>query len=903
MAEEIKYIPYGNDEIDYNEFLTRAANNVQDYVAGRSWSTKRKKDFMDAYADIMSHGITGASVGEDGQWGINYTGTIDMDTKTDRQKEMYGAAAHFIQQQMKSIPIHKKEKEEEKKEDLPEMDYPTFESNFSKAFANKWFNGNTAIRNDWNNFDKRDETTGKRGIDERKRKMIEFLEEYHNNFDESKYSNGADIKGKIKGALDALRSENPDDDKEAFTRLGMNYDQFFDNGLNDDSGYYLGDRNLTWAEYIKTKEDTAKQKQETEKAALAKQKANQYTNFKFYTGVGTPLAQNEYNSQYLNGLSSRFNLTGPEQSKLVGVFRNAAKQGMLRDISKEEQVKFGNNWRPGRLKKIEGLNGVYWDSIGQRVVHPYNAVTQQQMGLTLDNYLQQNNPQIVAQQKKDKQRQANIENMNTPINWDNLDEATKNELWAVANDIGAFIDPGAVTGTALAMNAARLRDKNRPEGWSLERGLDWLTSGLGGLPVVGDALSVYKAGSNLIKLANASARIGSLIGAVFSAANAPEAWESMKKIYSKGFSSMTPQDIQNITYGLMGFAAGWKTINSVNSRPKTTTEKKPVLEVETQQGKQKIQLSDAEAQNVAKEYKAAKNNKEAADKVISMQEVREAAQRAGIDLTGAKLSKTSGVVRGNPLARKVGLAKSPISHEIVNTGTIESSSRYFMPSWRRNFLSTNRELPVGGVKRAWNWFMGNQPTSPINTNRQATNSANKSSQASNTSNSPSNSTQNNSGTSTPATGTSPRQPTGSNAKPKLRSLSKEESTELQSTLRGKNFSDNEFKDESRVVGSVKGFGDLYGIRNSDGTHTLQLDFGGTRIDVTGTKADIKSKALEALRKDVMKRIDAQIPKANRARIKYELTQLLKQNGYLKHGGLLQYKKDNTIENFLKEYNL
>jgi hypothetical protein len=97
MAEEIKYIPYGNDEIDYNEFLTRAANNVQDYVAGRSWSAKRKKDFMDAYADIMSHGITGASVGEDGRWGINYTGTIDMDTKTDRQKEMYGVAAHFIQ--------------------------------------------------------------------------------------------------------------------------------------------------------------------------------------------------------------------------------------------------------------------------------------------------------------------------------------------------------------------------------------------------------------------------------------------------------------------------------------------------------------------------------------------------------------------------------------------------------------------------------------------------------------------------------------------------------------------------------------------------------------------------------------------------------------------------------------
>jgi len=93
---------------------------------------------------------------------------------------------------------------------------------------------------------------------------------------------------------------------------------------------------------------------------------------------------------------------------------------------------------------------------------------------------------------------------------------------------------------------------------------------------------------------------------------------------------------------------------------------------------------------------------------------------------------------------------------------------------------------------------------------------------------------------------------------------------LQSTLRGKNFSNNEFKDESRVVGSIKGFGDLYGVRNSDGTHTLQIDFGGTRVNVTGTKADIKSKTLEVLRKDVMKKIDSQVPKENRSKIKFEL---------------------------------
>ena len=59
--------------------------------------------------------------------------------------------------------------------------------------------------------------------------------------------------------------------------------------------------------------------------------------------------------------------------------------------------------------------------------------------------------------------------MNTPINWNDIDEATSNELWAVANDIGAFVDPEAISGTVMALNAARLRDKNRGEGWDWER--------------------------------------------------------------------------------------------------------------------------------------------------------------------------------------------------------------------------------------------------------------------------------------------------------------------------------------------------------------------------------------------------------------------------------------------------
>ena len=46
MAEEVKYIPYGTGEIDYNQFLENSANQVQSYVNSQPWSQKRKRSFL-----------------------------------------------------------------------------------------------------------------------------------------------------------------------------------------------------------------------------------------------------------------------------------------------------------------------------------------------------------------------------------------------------------------------------------------------------------------------------------------------------------------------------------------------------------------------------------------------------------------------------------------------------------------------------------------------------------------------------------------------------------------------------------------------------------------------------------------------------------------------------------------
>jgi len=89
--------------------------------------------------------------------------------------------------------------------------------------------------------------------------------------------------------------------------------------------------------------------------------------------------------------------------------------------------------------------------------------------------------------------------------------------------------------------------------------------------------------------------------------------------------------------------------------------------------------------------------------------------------------------------------------------------------------------------------------------------------------------------------------------------------------------------------AVKGFGDVYGIKDpTSGKYSLEFELkDGTKvkIDPKNTK-DIKSETLNVLRKDIMKKIDSQIPKEHRSRIKFELIKQLKENGYLKQGGTI-----------------
>ena len=725
MAEqnqEITYIPYGQDEISQQDLMTNLANGVEGYLGSRRWARKDKyrNAWLAAYQDIMNHGLTGAS-NNNGIWTINHgQEAIPLDSKSNLEKEMYQDAAYYIQQQMAKMTPRKKE-EEKKKEDLTPF---KFKESFSQQLLNLYGGDKDVFlspEQGWNTLDPRG-NDGLRGTKERRRVMAEQLKLYKKDlegkdydFEGTSFKDKQDALTKLQAAIDALGTDEETDDLPAFSALGLNYRGFFSNGGNEASTHL--DSNGTPYTYnqwnqLQQQQAETKAKQEAEK--LKQQRANQYSNYKIYNFNlnGTPLTQ-ETSQIILNKLANGQDLDGNDLSGITWAFKQGIKNGGLQNLSKEELWKFGPRYSgtPGRLKKLQGLDGIYYDSIANRIIRPYK--NNQQQGITLQTILDQNNPENKQAQVKSQL----IKQMNQPIqgslNLSDLsnfgfDEATGNELWAVINDIGAFVDPEAISGTALALNAARLRDKNR-EGWSWERVLDWGTSALGGLPVIGDAASVVKAGSNLVKLANRSARVGSFIGMAFSAVNMPEAWDSIKKIYDKGITSMTPQDIQNITYGLMGLFAGIKTINAVNARQKPQTVTEHSIEID---GK-KVKLPDqATADKVSAEYKAAKNNTEASQKVVKMQEVREAAKKAGIEVTDAsKITSGSGFLRGNQVSRKLGVGKSPVKSKQVNTGEMTggSANGYYMPSWRRSFLNQEQKEIKNPLRKTFDWFLGRTP--------------------------------------------------------------------------------------------------------------------------------------------------------------------------------------------------
>ncbi len=77
----------------------------------------------------MNRGILGAS-NSTGQWQIQIKGDdLDLESKSRKNRERYGEAAYFIQQQIAQLPTKANQKEEEE-EEKKLTKYGNFKDNF-----------------------------------------------------------------------------------------------------------------------------------------------------------------------------------------------------------------------------------------------------------------------------------------------------------------------------------------------------------------------------------------------------------------------------------------------------------------------------------------------------------------------------------------------------------------------------------------------------------------------------------------------------------------------------------------------------------------------------------------------------------------------------------------------------
>ena len=619
---DIQYLNYGDQQIEQQALLNNLANQVQGYVQKQPWSNKRKEMFMSAYSELMNRGIQGAS-NATGQWMLNVGGDtpLDLDSKSKKEKEMYQEAAYFIQQQMAGLPT-KTSQEEKKKEDLPIFDNKYFTSELIKHISNKDYGGQDILmgngekENDWNRLDARDEK-GIRGRKNRADALARYLREYSDSLDESKlnfegspFANLNDFKGRINKAIEALGTESTEDDIPALNAIGLNASNWFNNGSGDP--FKKGDYEGTYGDYYgrflpQQEKDKAKAEAEKQKAI----RANQFDNYRFFNFLnGTPGSQEDFNliGQKLSGQQA---LDGNDISKISWAFKQGIKNGGLTNLSKEELSKFGSRYisTPNRLKKLPGLEGVYYDSYANRLIQPFKG--QQQTGANLSGILEQNSPEaLTKKEQEDKLKAANRELSK------GLEAEDYLRMGAMAQDIAGGITAwggpfgmatsGILGLTSLGTNMLADSFDESLSKWDVAKnaGVNLGLAAVGMVPGLGLASKTGKWLTNIAKWAPRLLTIQAL-------KDTPEVYASIKKAVDTP-SKVTNQDWKNIAYGLSiaaGLSRGVKGIvNNRKYKPTVTQNTETETFITTKSGN-KIKATQEQVNAINKAGRKGGNDK------------------------------------------------------------------------------------------------------------------------------------------------------------------------------------------------------------------------------------------------------------------------------------------------------
>lgn len=545
MAEEITYIPYGQDEISQQDLMTSLANGVPGYLDSKRWAKKDKyrQAWLNAYQDIMSRGLLGAS-NNSGLWNVQYgQDPIDLSTKSNIEREMYQDAAYYIQQQMSQMPLHKKE-EEKKKEDLEPYN---FMNQFLPQIYNNRYGGiQNLFASEWETLDARGDN-GLRGTDNRKLALIDELNKYKQNlldnkgkynFEGTAFKDEDDVIRRIDEAVAAIQSPDLTDDNPKLNALGLSYNSFFSNGGNDIYSTDKDGNKITYQDYYnalsKQKEAEAKTKEEE----LKKKEQAAYDNTSFFNRVTNPkmLGQNptalkekyKDHNTLLAALQSYAQknigtLSPQEQSEVQGAYRYLANQPIdsktLRDLQSSSSGLY-KGAAPNRFRKIKGIDNLIWDNDRNQVIQ-INSRQQQEAF--------RNKPEDLfagVQIPQDAQR-AYLDNTE-------FTEADTYELAGIIADIASIVDPEPWSAGGLGLAAAGARNYARtrgPEDWGISdyfwQGVDYLSGAVGAVPGLGDAALAYKTVRNAAKFLKFALRVPAVYETLTSI---PGAYDAASKV-------------------------------------------------------------------------------------------------------------------------------------------------------------------------------------------------------------------------------------------------------------------------------------------------------------------------------------------------------------------------------------
>lgn len=666
---DIQYINYGDQQIDQQELnnLLKDESKVRAYVNSQPWSNKRKQLFMENYYDMLGRGITGFSIQLNPETNRNewYTNLKDdnIDYGNRKRREMYGEVSYYMRQLASKLPTRASQEEEakKKKEDLPVFDNKYFTSGLQSYIGNKMFGQRDwSTSKDWNVLDERD-SKGIRGTNKRAEKLAEMLEGYLKTVDKDKvnFEGGAftdydDFSARINTAIGELRNGTWNQaDKDSLNRIGINPDNWFNNGSGDPykTEGYEGTYGDYYGRFLPQQEkDKAKVEAEKQKA----QQANYWSGYKYYNLSkynGRPLTSEESNLEHLNKIISKDKWSGDEASQIVQAFKLAERNGQLVSITdKNELAKFGPMWknRVRQLRKINGIEGIYYDTVGKKFIKPYkNGQTPQ---TSFQDILDQNNPETIAKKKADsdqklREQYAKRTEM-TPQDWE--------YVASVIPDIASIPDEEPFSAATLAFAGAGMRHHalaNRPGGMSTSdkwwQVADYLGAGLASIPGFGDAYLVGRILNTTRKFATGLFAAAGAYGLGSATVNAFGKW-------AKG-EDMTLQEKMDVVMAIPSLVSAYRlrsreglndAAKAANQNNITTNKGKVKVTVTDESGNKSVKeitgLSEQKSKELQKQFKNAGNDNSKKTQILkSDSEVQAKASEQGIDLNKVSIETDS----------------------------------------------------------------------------------------------------------------------------------------------------------------------------------------------------------------------------------------------------------------------